>query len=138
MVQIPPASNVAVVPETVQTHGVVDAKATGKLELAVALTVSCAVLRFTGERGSKSIICGKRVTAKLCTTAADPYCALPPWLASIVQVPTASKVAVFPEIVQMDGVVAAKLTGKPDEAVALRLTDPANSAVDGIEAKVMV
>jgi hypothetical protein len=48
------------------------------------------------------------------------------------------KLAIAPATVQTVAVVEAKLTGKPDEAVALRLTDPANSAVDGIEAKVMV
>jgi len=40
MVQVPEVSIVAVVPETVQTLDVVEAKLTGKLELAEAESVS--------------------------------------------------------------------------------------------------
>ncbi len=37
---VPAVSSVTVVPETVQTEGVVEAKLTGRLEVAVALTVN--------------------------------------------------------------------------------------------------
>jgi hypothetical protein len=40
MLQVPVASKVTVVPETVQTDVVVEAKLTGRLEVAVALTVN--------------------------------------------------------------------------------------------------
>ena len=63
---------------------------------------------------------------------------VPAWVASIVQVPAASKVAVLPETVQIDGVEDAKVIGRPEEAVAFRLTDPVASAVAGIAAKAMV
>jgi len=45
--------------------------------------------------------------------------ALPVWVAWIVHVPTAASVAVPLDTVQMDGVVEAKLTAKPEVAVAL-------------------
>ena len=53
------------------------------------------------------------------------------------QVPTETIVAEVPETVQIDVVVDAKLTVRPEDAVALRLTVPADSAVVGIAAKVM-
>ena len=56
----------------------------------------------------------------------------------MVQVPPASRIAVLPETVQTDGVMDAKLTGWPEEALAFRPTDPTASAVAGIEAKVRV
>ena len=52
-------------------------------------------------------------------------------------VPAETKVAVVPETVQTDVVVDAKLTVRPELAVALRLTDPADSAVVGIAVNVM-
>ena len=62
---------------------------------------------------------------------------MPACVASMVQYPTTSKVAMLPETVQTAGVVDAKLTGRPDEAVALRLTD-ADKLVGWIGAKLMV
>ena len=40
MLHVPAAISVTVVPDTVQTAGVVDAKVTGRPELAVALVVN--------------------------------------------------------------------------------------------------
>jgi hypothetical protein len=88
--------------------------------------------------GGKVIDCPAGVTAKLRKDEAGPYCALPPCVALIVHVPVDSRVAVEPATAQTDGVVDAKLTGKPDEAVALTLTVPADRLVDGIPAKLMV
>ena len=51
--------------------------------------------------------------------------ALPVCVACTVQVPTATRVTVAPETVQTVEVVEAKLTARPDEAVALT----ANGAV---------
>jgi hypothetical protein len=56
----------------------------------------------------------------------------------MVQYPTATGVAVFPETEQTGSVADAKLTGNPEEAVALRLTDPADNVVAGIVAKLIV
>ncbi len=53
------------------------------------------------------------------------------------QVPTETIVAVVPETVQTDVVVDAKLTVRPELAVALRLTVPADRCVVGIVGKVM-
>ena len=55
---------------------------------------------------------------------------LPGWVAAIPQVPPVSKVTVFAETLQTEGVVEAKMTGSPDEAVALR----ANGAEPKVEA----
>jgi hypothetical protein len=78
------------------------------------------------------------VTAKICEADADWYCWFPSCVALTVQLPTASRVAVEPETVQTDGVADAKLTGSPDEVVALKLTVPTDSAVAGIAAKLIV
>jgi hypothetical protein len=51
--------------------------------------------------------------------------ALPACVAWIVQVPALSSVTVAPDTVQTEGLVDAKLTGKPEDAVALS----ANGAV---------
>jgi hypothetical protein len=56
----------------------------------------------------------------------------------IVQVPADTRVAVVPETVQTPVVEDVKLTARPEEAVPLRLTDPADSAVDGGPVNVMV
>jgi hypothetical protein len=53
------------------------------------------------------------------------------------QYPVASRVASSAETVQTDGVVDAKLTARPDEAVALRLTE-ADNVVVGSGAKLIV
>ena len=84
------------------------------------------------------MVCGARVITRLRSQDAWPYCVLPAWLALMMQVPTASKIAVLPEAVQSEGVVDAKLIGRPEEAVAFRLTDPVSSAAAGITAKAMV
>ena len=138
MVHLPPATSVTVLPETMQTDGVVDAKLTGRPELAVALTVNGAAPYVTEARAGNVIVCEATVTTKICETDADWYCAFPSCVALMVQLPTVSRVAVEPETVQTDGVVDAKLTGSPDEAVALRLTDFADSGVPGMAAKLIV
>jgi hypothetical protein len=83
----------------------------------------------------KVMVCGARVTRKPRFAEAPMYCALPVCVALIVQAPVDRRVAVEPATEQTDGVVDAKLTGKPDEAVALRPTVPVNRVVDGIPAK---
>ena len=52
------------------------------------------------------------------TAAAAATVLLPAWLASTMQVPAATKVSALPLTVQVLGVVEAKLTAKPELAVA--------------------
>jgi hypothetical protein len=47
---------------------------------------------------------------------------LPAWEATTVQVPIVSKVSVVPLTVHTVGVVVLKVTGSPDDAVALSVT----------------
>src|ERR1035438_3349306 len=61
MVQVPDAMNVAVVPATVQTEAVVEAKLTGRLELAVAESVS-GVPTFWAAIVGKVIVCAAALT----------------------------------------------------------------------------
>ena len=59
-------------------------------------------------------------TVKLCPTCgAGLKLPSPDWSATRVQVPAATIVAEFPLSVQTDGVVDAKATVKPDDAVAV-------------------
>jgi hypothetical protein len=55
----------------------------------------------------------------------------------IVQIPTVRTDTVFPETVQTDGVVDAKLTGRLDEAVALTVNGDAPQVWSGRAAKVI-
>lgn len=74
----------------------------------------------------------------MCTDAAGAYCVFPACDAVMEQVPAASRVAVDFATEQIDGVVDAKLTGRPEEADAISDTDPAERRVGGIPAKLMV
>ena len=62
MVQLPVVTRVAVVPETVQTNGVREAKLTVNPELAVALTVKGVAPYVTAGRVAKVMVCGARAT----------------------------------------------------------------------------
>jgi hypothetical protein len=64
--------------------------------------------------------------------------ALPVCVAWMVQVPALTSVTVAPDTVQTAGVVEAKLTVKPDEAVALSGNGPAPKAWFESELKLMV
>ena len=63
---------------------------------------------------------------------------MPHWVAVIPQVPPLSKVTVFAETVQTEGVVEAKMTGKPDEALALKLNGAEPKVTAGRAEKAMV
>ena len=59
-------------------------------------------------------------TVKLRDTGfAAAYIAFPGWDATIVQVPALASVAVFPLTEQIEGVVDANITGRPELAEAL-------------------
>lgn len=123
--QVPAAIKVAVVPLTVQTVCVVEAKLTAKPEVAVAVSVSV-VPTVCEAMESNVIFCAvseAAFTAKLCVTGvAAAYLSLPACVAIIVQVPGSMKVAAASLTVQMSGVSEAKLTGSPELAVAVSVS----------------
>ena len=53
---------------------------------------------------------------------------MPAWVAWMLQVPRATRVTVAPETVQADAVVEAKLTARPEDAVALTVNGVAPRA----------
>ena len=104
MVQVPCVSKLAVVPATVQTEAVEEAKLTGKPEVALAESVSV-VAAVCVAIALKVIDCAARFTVKLCDTGdAAAYVELPACEAVMVQVPCVSRVAVVPETVQTEAV----------------------------------
>ncbi len=67
--QLPAVSRVTVVPETVQTEGVVEAKLTGRLEVAVALTANDPAERgYEVVAGLNVIVCEEAPIAKFTVT----------------------------------------------------------------------
>lgn len=80
-----------------------------------------------------------QLTSKLWFTGvAAAQLALPACIAWMVQVPVATSVTVAPDTVQTVVVVEAKLTARPDEAIALTLNGDAPSERLGRAPKVMV
>ena len=63
--QVPPATIVTVVEETVQTEDVVEAKLTANPELAVALTVNGDAPKVTLLKPEKLIVCEAGLTVKV-------------------------------------------------------------------------
>src|SRR5271157_2790819 len=139
IVQAPAAMNVAVVPLTVQTLAVVEAKDTVRPELAVAESVSgFPTVCVPGL--AKVMVCaiGAALTVKLCETGvAAAYVLLPACVAWIVQAPATMNVAVVPLTVQTLVVVEAKDTVRPELAVAESVSGFPTVCVPGL-AKVMV
>jgi hypothetical protein len=85
------------------------------------------------------MVCASPLTVKLCWTGvAAAKLVLPHWVAVIPQVPPLSKVTVFAETVQTAGVVEAKMTGRPEEAVAVKLNGAEPKVAAGRAAKLMV
>jgi hypothetical protein len=70
MVQVPAVSSEAVLPETVQTASVVEAKLTGKPEVAVAARARLVPAYSTPVMGKKVMVCAMNagLTVKLCDT----------------------------------------------------------------------
>src|ERR1035438_9478603 len=92
IVQVPTETRVTVAPDTAHSAGVVDAKLTARPDDALALTVN-------GVPAAQLL--------------------LPACVAWIVQVPTETRVTVAPDTAHSAGVVDAKLTARPDDALAL-------------------
>jgi hypothetical protein len=81
-VQIPGLIGFAVEAETVQMAGVIEAKLTGRLELAVAVNETATdVLGAWAGIVLKVITCVNGLTAKLRAAEAGAKTTLPPWLA---------------------------------------------------------
>jgi hypothetical protein len=122
MVQVPTATSVSVVPLTVQTPGVVEAKDTVRPDDAVAIRAGAGLPRVWLPGDVKVMVCGVSgavaTLKEFDTVGAAAKLALPAWLAATVQVPTATKLSVLPLTVHTPKVVDAKDTGKPELAVA--------------------
>src|SRR5579862_6511212 len=120
MPQCPVATSVTVFPETVQVVGVADAKLTVRPDEAVAVRLNGGLPRFWLGSGANVMVCGAFVTCKPWVTGlAARYVPLPDCVAVMLHRPTARSVTVLPETVQIDVVVETKLTGRPDDAVAV-------------------
>ena len=113
-------------PPVVQVASVVLAKVTGlplaPLTAVRPMVVPCAWLNVVG--GVKPVmVCVALLIVMLAVTCAAAWVVVSPaWSAVSEHVPAATMVSVaplVPLVVQMLGLVAAKLTGKPDEVVAV-------------------
>jgi hypothetical protein len=121
MEQLPVVTSVSVLPLTVQTAGVLEAKLTGRLELAVAESAGGAVprVRLPGLLKEITWACGAFDTVMATVTAgAAAVVALPAWLALMEQVPAVTKASVLPLTVHTLGVLDVKLTARPEVATA--------------------
>jgi hypothetical protein len=121
IMQVPAVANVAVVPLTVHTLVVCEAKLTARPELAVANSVSAVpTVCVPGELNV--IDCGFKAVASTVklreTGVAAAQVSLPACEAWIVHVPGVTKVAVVPLVVQTPVVSEANVTVKPELAVA--------------------
>lgn len=87
----------------------------------------------------KVMFCASVDTVKLCNTAAAAAKFWSPaWLAATVHVPLVNNDKVVPVTLQTLGVVEAKATGRPEEAVATRVAGATLSTWVPGEAKEMV
>lgn len=134
IVHVPEATNVAVVPLTVQTLVVVETNVTVNPELAVAANVS-GVPTVCAAGVLKVIVCGVdpvAFTVKLCDTAvAAAHVLLPACAAWIVHVPAVKNVAVVPLTVHTLVVVDANDTVSPELAVADKVNGVPTVCVPG-------
>ena len=128
--QEPGATSVTVLPETVQTPAVVEAKLTGSPELAVATRMNGAAPMATLPGARKVIVwvAAVAIVKVWITGVAAAKLALPACVAVIEQEPGATSVTVLPETVQTPTVVEAKSTGSPELAVAARANGAAPMA----------
>ena len=124
MLQVPTAAKDSVLPLAVQTPGVVDAKLTPRPELALADSGGAAMPSVWLPGEANVMVCainGAAATVnELVTGAAAATPALPLWLAVMLHVPAATSVTVLPLTVQTPAVFDAKLTARPEVAVATK------------------
>lgn len=137
--QLPAATRVSVLPLTVHTAGVVDAKDTGRPEVALATKAGAATPRVWLPDDAKLMLCEAAATLKvLDTVGAAAKVELPGWLALRLQLPAATKVRVLPVTAHTPGVVEAKLTASPELAVADRAAGVVPSVCEPGDGKLMV
>ena len=129
MVQLPADTSVSVVPDTVHTPSVDDAKLTVRPELAVATSADGATPKVWLPGEVKLMVCdasGAVPTVMVTVTFAPAATlALPAWLATIVQVPADTSVSAVPLTVHTAVVLEATVTVSP----ALELNISAGVAV---------
>jgi hypothetical protein len=136
---VPTDTSVTVVPETVHTPELVDAKLTGRPDDAVALRVKGALPAARFGRLAKVMVWLPCVTWKLWFTGvAARYAISPGCEACTVQVPTLTSVTIEPDTVQTDEVVDAKTTASPEDAVAVSVNAGIPKALLGILPKAIV
>ena len=140
--QIPSVTSVSVLPFTVQTGVVVDARATTSPDEAVATSAGGAVPNVWLPGEANVMVCavsGAAATLKVFEIgAADAKMLLPAWLALIVQLPAVSSVRVVPLVVQTPVVVDTNDTVRPEEAVATSAAGAVPSVWLPGETKVML
>jgi hypothetical protein len=103
--QVPTPSNVTEKPVTEQTDGVPDVSETVNPELAVGVKVIGFGPNTTLASGAKVIVCGSLTRKLWVTGVATAYCAFPPCVAVMEQVPIVKSVTEEPETVQTLGVL---------------------------------
>ena len=139
---VPIATNVTMLPLSVQTLMGCAIKLTGNPDVDVALSVNGGSLNVLPGKAANVIVWSglSDLTAKLWLTGvAAKKNALPTWVASIVQVPVVSKVTVLPLTVQTLGVIEEKLTVNPDgSALATSAKSRSVTIFSGGVAKVRV
>ena len=139
MVQTPAPASETEVLETVQTAGVREVKLTVRPDVAVAEMTKGAAPKTLSASAPKLIVWLEGVTRKLASTGlAGKLFESPACVASIVQVPEATNVTVDPATVQMGVVREAKLTARPEVAVALTVNGALPNAILESGPKLMV
>jgi hypothetical protein len=139
MEQFPVVTSVTVLPETVQVDGVFEEKLTGRPDEAVAETVNGGVPYGLLVKGANVMVCASFVIWKAWLTGvAAAKVALPGCDALMEQLPVVTSVTVLPETVHVVGVFEEKLTGKPDDAVAVTVNGGVPIGRFGSGLKVMV
>ena len=118
-VQVPAANSSSVLPLALHTSGLLLSKPTGRPELAWASSATTGLPRVCVPGLAKLMAWAVGSTVKLTSTAgAAAKRRSPAWLAATVQVPAAFRVSAVPVTPQMSGLVATKLTARPEVAVA--------------------
>jgi hypothetical protein len=121
IVQVPDVTGVTVTPLTVHTLAVVDAKLTVKPELAVAVNAKADAGSVIEPGAANVMVWVPWMTLNvLVTGGAAVYEILPACVAVMEQLPNVASINWLAETLQTAGVVDAKLTGRPEEAVASR------------------
>src|SRR4051794_39368305 len=122
MLQVPMDTRFSVVPVTVQTSGVVEAKVTGSPELLVADSATVVEMVMFWKPGLGKLIdcvCG-RILNSCCDGVAAVYVESPSWVAVTEHSPDETGTTLPSTTVQIAGEFEVKVTGSPDVVAALR------------------